>query len=227
MTTLATESWTGTNGAAWPAQWTTTTGCTIQSNEGAQTPSGAYADTTAYITSLSSVTNVDILVEVSMGSFTEDFMGIGTRHGTSFSSGGYIPDVGYSVELYASGSAPTLYVYKDTTQIGSGSTHDTMVVSTLYYVRFRVQGSSTTTVQTRVWKVGNTEPGTWDVSYTDTSSPHTSGYGCSLGVQTGADGLDRTYRWANLLVTDNGTASAASSPKPVPRNRARFRAALW
>ena len=68
MTVLATETWTGSNGAAWPAQWSGTLGSgasrTIQGNRGRLTPipSAWSGDARAYLSGMTATADVDIVV---------------------------------------------------------------------------------------------------------------------------------------------------------------------
>ncbi|MHA7264684.1 PKD domain-containing protein, partial [Arthrobacter sp. TMN-37] len=68
--------------------------------------------------------------------------------------------------------AMTLFAEKavngTTTSLGSASLSPlTFSVADTYNVRVRVSGTAPATVQAKVWKVGTTEPATWQVSRTD------------------------------------------------------------
>lgn len=209
MTTLASESWTGTNGAAWPAQWTTDGGtATIQSNAGQLVCAASTAESALASVSTSTF---EITGTVVLGtSNAAAGISVGTRAGDFFMSSGYTLDI--------SNTAQTVAIY--TADPADTSTQRTSVAFTLttattYSFRFRRSGG---VIYGRVWT--GTEPGTWTVQWTDTlsygaGSPQLSAYG---------GGSTATVTFDNLLVTDGantaalaggGVLTAAGAAKPA------------
>jgi hypothetical protein len=207
MATLATETWTGTTGAAWPAQWTVgwqTTFGTIQANAGRLTTSGAAWDTSnARITSLSA-TNTEVLVTFTLSSVLEHYPGVSVRaSATNLASDANLPASGYTVVFGAAWGDYGLDRSDGTNKARVQTAFITWTANTAYKLRLRAVGSQ---VQARVWLASAAEPSTWGIDYTD---------GSALGAGTvrfnaqqgGATTPVKFITFDDLTVTDGATAA--------------------
>lgn len=78
----------------------------------------------------------------------------------------------------------------------------TQSLSTDYWLLARVTGTSSTLIQAKIWAVGTTEPGSFTTSFTDTTSPITSG---GIGaVVFGGGGTAKSLSIGSVTVTDAG-----------------------
>lgn len=167
MAVLASETWTGSNGAAWPAQWTGTLGSgatrTIQTNRGRLTPinSAWSGDARAYLDGMAATADVDIVVNALAPSPGNIYFAVAARcDGVPVDS--FNPQTGYAVE-FGEGNW-TVKKHKDfaRTDLGSGSYALSSTVAT--WMRFQVQG---TALRFRAWQDGATEPTSWTWTGTD------------------------------------------------------------
>lgn len=164
-----TETWTGTDGAGWPAQWTcaTITGSpstgtnTIQSNRGRMTVGGAaYSFRLARLSNAS--TDVDITYSYACASTSEHYPE------TFWRVGGY-DGFGFPINCYALEIQPNVDAVALVMIDGSASGNPVVTVNSA--------GVNTTAqINVRILHVGNsikvrwwtgTEPGTWQITYTD------------------------------------------------------------
>src|SRR5450756_281683 len=201
------ETWTGTNGAAWPAGWTHYDGpaSTIQSNAGRQgTGASAYTDVWDYQTG---TVDGEVLVQVQVSGTTERYVEVGARstadsrisgncYAAHFSQDGtcviFRFDAGAQVQLVATASG-----------------YLTIAANAWYWIRFRWQGSK---LSASFWPATGGEPGTWSLTTTD-STYSTAGM-VGLFVQTGVTGTALTFNWDNLTYT------TFPSPKSVTKQQA-------
>ena len=196
-TTYATEAWTGTTGAAWPASPNTWTGTqragtggapTIHANTGRISPgSTAYAYYSAYLGSMSAVGDVLVSATFVFNSQAESYYGIGVcADNATNTNNNFYGANGYYFEWYptATAASTTLavskYVASAYTSLGTSTV--TMTTGTVYNVKVQRVG---TTIRGKFWT--GTEPGTWNLSFTDSA------------LSTGRV----------LLITSNGTTAAA------------------
>jgi len=119
--------------------------------------------------------------------------------GTAAAANGYRAILGpgvsqFRVDKIVAGTATVL-----------GTPTKTFIVGAYYWVRFQVTG---TTVRARTWALGETEPGSWDVSVTDSSL--TSGW---VGARAGF--ADEAWECPYFAVGTDGSAAAAESAMPV------------
>jgi len=163
-----TETWTGTTGASWPAAWTIDYGTgSIQANRGRLTGfSGGIGRTRQ--TAMSAITgNFDITVTASAGG-PNTMIGMGD----TWNPFDVYPQNGYVMEFQASASTAGFgWIYlrnggSRTTLANTSSALGTTAGPNGYKVRFQRTGS---TVRMRVWSDGASEPGTWDLSATDST----------------------------------------------------------
>lgn len=207
MATLATETWTGTNGAAWPAQWSFTgadsgTGSTIQSNAGSQNV-GTTGNAIAYMGSLAAFNTFDVTVSFTTPATLTGWAGIGVG-GNNFD---YYPTSGYNFQCVLAASGTTLVINR-TDSIGASTQKATaafaFAASTTYNLRFqKIAGG---VLNAKVWT--GTEPGSWNLTYTD-PSPYTTGLRLLLAIHS--TGTAWTGVWDNLTLTDGATGQTASA----------------
>jgi hypothetical protein len=196
MTIYVNDSFTASDGSAWSASWTaaasdTGASATIQSNQGDQNAGSTASGGKRADRYVNSGTDFEFLgtfaYQQSTGQTEVWIRGDASAGGAD----GYFVSLGRSgsVDLIAGagGTYPTL-----------GSKSFTINTSTQYKLRFRVVG---TTVQFRIWAASGSEPGTWDVSVTD--SAHASGYAYVQHTNTGT--ANTHIRWDDVLITDGVT----------------------
>jgi hypothetical protein len=195
MSTFAADTFTRSNqSGSWGTAsgggtWTTFASSptlSISSNEGHVT--GIATDFAAYLGS-STIADVDIVCRMNCGAYNNDAPGIYARvNGTG---NWYRCMIGFGEIAFDKKVGGTF--------TGSfASATGTFTNSTYYWVRFRLQG---TTLQAKYWQTGNTEPGTWNLTTTDT------GVTSAGNVGVGAF-LNATGDFANF---DSFTASTLST----------------
>lgn len=216
------ENWIGTNGSAWnSSNWNTSAvvspaTATIQSNSGQLvTGSGSFASD-ANVKSIVTATDVNAVVTMTPDGANEEYGSIGVRNDGTWS--GSLPGEGYALEFdFVNGQ----YVL-GSLHFGARTVLGTITGFTpgvAIRARIRVQG---TTLQTKAWLVGNTEPSAWDLSVTDTQ---TAGPGVlTLSAQNGGNPGVRTilfnsFSAAPLMTALTITATPSSSPKLIRSTR--------
>jgi hypothetical protein len=211
VTTLATESWTGTTGAAWPAGWTVggTSGfsSSIQSNAGRlATPATSGAQVYAFMTGMASTaSNTDVLVTFTLSSAA--WLGISL---SATNRSDFYPSDGYVLIVSTQDQALVVAKMLSNAVTYSSSVGKTITAGTQYKARFRrVAG----TLTGRVWAAAGAEPGTWDITYTDAGTqPGAGKVQLALLNQTAA-AINVTVD--DLLVTDNGTPTSTGQTADV------------
>jgi hypothetical protein len=210
---VASETWTGSDGAAWPAGWTdgfspVGGGSTIQGNTGRQTTGSATGysfDSRIARRRTSTAADVVQLVKFRFPAADEVFARVWCRADAEMrGDDGYylvldLPNDEWSV-FVASGFSDTL--------LGS-AVSQTFTTATWYWADFGAVGS---TVRARVWQDGSAVPA-WQVDVTD--STHASGsYG--LGAFPGNAGGEVVEwdDWSDRAAFDTAVSS------PWPRRRA-------
>jgi len=215
MVTLASETWTGTTGAAWPSQWTssvagTAAANTIQSNRGQllSSSSATYAsDTVAYLTSLLSA-NFDITVDVIFPTVNEQYvsiMGRSTSVPVASAVGGTAPSQNaYFANVFPHNGTATVSVSKylagaETSLSGDlqGGSWSANVAKTI-----RFQGIGTA-LKIKVWATGSAEPSTWLWQGTDSSITAAGRIG--FAHVNGWQITSRAVQFDNLVITDGAT----------------------
>lgn len=222
MSTIATETWTGADAAAWPAQWTTRVSNTsvvdIQSNAGRLlAQGGAYSECNASLSGMSATADANLLLTFTLASGGEQYAEMYLRQHGTWSAGGS-PDDCYSAEVGNDGGNQTLSILKHVSGVQSSLVSDQVFNlkgvtwgTSAWWLRFQTIG---TTLRVRVWQDGDPEPTTWDLSTTDSS--HATG---KAGFQlfNGADSAAKTFTVDDLTIS---TSSADT------RNK-RFAAMGW
>lgn len=220
MATLATETWTGTTGAAWPTQWVTgsTQGtATIQTNRGRLLADGnGYRRVNRYL-NIANATTSEIYVEVTIAALTEQYVYVFLR--STIGDNPY--PLGYGVML-----TPNLTTYTMELGYGTGESLQTTApltytVGATYGIRLRVEGY---TFKSRVWNLTGAEPTSWALTSTDPDSSFPTGKAW-LGYMSG-NAANGGTSFDNLTLTDaasavtgtltlsgSGTVAGAGSPK--------------
>ncbi len=187
------ETFTGTNGAT-PAGWTSTGSgsATIQSNAFriVSPATGTYVTERASRTGLA---NGDAVVDVLVSTLTEHYPEIVVR---SSSATAYAN--GYALNLLPADGLIEISELTAGSRAALGSNAAfTFVAGNTYRVRFRWSGTS---LQAKVWLVGDSEPGSWMIDTTDASvtAAGTLHLACTSGGTAGA----RTTTFDTLTVTD-------------------------
>lgn len=196
------ETWTGSNGAAWPADWTTTgsAGVTvdIQSNQGRTRTGavGAYADYCRGLLTDQAVADFDLTVDVVVGAQAEKYPNIGFRTDRAWNASEFSwPANGYGVELGISATAGTSFwaidrVDADTRTSLSGQITYTMTTGDTLHVNIRCAGD---VVQFRLWKNSESKPAAPTYSFNDATHNTRTGHGLAIQGGNSATNIDVSY----------------------------------
>lgn len=209
MTTLATEVWTGTTGAAWPAQWTTSGTTSINANRGAMTTTAATytASVGASLSGMTATRDIDVTVDITFANIDEQYWYLFVR--SSVPTGASTPSDGYAVDFYpGNGTAScgvSVFSAGNETALASNLAGGQWVAGTAKRVRFQAIGN---TIQLKIWDPAGAEPGTWLYSTTNAVQSAATGKVSFVGA-VGAPAAARTAYLDNLTVTD-GAASSSS-----------------
>jgi hypothetical protein len=167
---LFSDGFTGANGAAWGAGWTTSIGsggtATQQGGTGQlaiTNTSGSYSR--SLLSGLAARTNSDTLFSYKFSAATASaYFSVYTR-GSGGWQNEYRPRSGYGLEFSASSSTVSLIRNANGTVTELRTVSGARQVSTAkQWVRLRVSGQ---TVQFRTWVDGQAEPSTWSATLTD------------------------------------------------------------
>lgn len=208
MTVVFSETFTGTNGDSWDSnKWTTgalSSGVVdIQGNGGRMQAAGAnytscraLADGTS---GMSSIGDQRVTGTFQLADASEQYAQIYLRHDGGWGTGP-VADNAYWIEIRPIQFELTLF--KNVS--GSASTLQTQTSradysTDLHHFIFECTG---TTIRAKVWNDSDSEPGSWDVSVTDTS--HSSGI-LGFGQYNGGATTARTVTFDDIEV-DNLTS---------------------
>ncbi len=205
MAVLATETWTGATGAAWPAAWTVQGGATgtsvatIQANRGRLTGTASYVANAWMGRATAAAGDFDELVTFTSATAAPVHVGM-----SGGSSGGNAPSNGYYARLVLNGTNVGDCILQRTSsgsdsQIGYAWA-DVAKSATGWTVRLKRTGA---TLQVRVWSAGAAEPSTWQLTVTD-ATPITTALRPFLALDNNAGSVD----FDDLIVTDGATAAA-------------------
>jgi hypothetical protein len=207
---VATETWTGSNGAAWPGQWTTQLGTAavadIQTNEGRLlTSTAAYsAGANALLSGMTAIADSEAYAEILFQNpLTEQYGKVAVRvSGLPAAATTDYPPNGYFAEIYpnASGSWNVQRVV-GSTKTSLATAAYTTTAGTAVAVRLRVVGS---VVSFRIWNVGSSEPGTWTYTGTD-GTPYSTAGKVFMSAQNGGSTGAKAVIFDNLSVDDTTT----------------------
>lgn len=211
MATLATETFPGTAGAAWPTKWTTgaaSGGAVTQDGAGygalTSTASAYGYGDFAYLTAVNT-RDQDITFDALFPVMAEQYLVVELRASTPTTSGA--PSNCYYMQIRADGGAgATLDVGKI---VGGTQTHFVAftigpAVTAGTAIRFRFQAIGNT-IGVKWWTPGAAEPATWNYTTTDTALSAATGT-VALQMVAGAAATARTGKVATITVTD-GTAT--------------------
>jgi hypothetical protein len=203
LTTLASDTWTGTDADPWGATWTTGStpaggSALIQGNAGRLTTgsAGGYAgaDRVARRVDITAPVDACVLFRFRWPDGDECFPRFYVRSTNTAldTQGGYYVSLNRPSGNWSIGKSSA---YTSTT-LGTTVTY-TFTSGAWYWVRFGVVGDA---VKARVWADGASEPTTWDREVTDTT--HTvAGSGCGFTVGGGALG-QREFDVDDLTLDD-------------------------
>jgi hypothetical protein len=211
VTTLATETWTGTNGTAWPAQWTPTAGtgaATIQANAGQLTYGGTAFSLAAveYLSGMTASRDFDITVDVTFSAPTqEQYFYFGFRCGNVAAAA----PPGYFVQFFPHNGTNTMGFNKwdasgNEVSISGDLAAGTWTAGTARRVRIQAIGNN---LAVKVWAPGGSEPGTWLWTGTDTTYAAQTGR-VLLYTFNGAGTAAKNVQLDNLTVTDGASSSS-------------------
>lgn len=213
MATLATESWTGSNGAAWPAQWTTNVpagaAVDIQNNKGRiQSPATAYTrGARAFLSGMQQFANVEVLVDVSFNNpKIEQYPVIGIRCSGGVWPGGNdanMPKDGYLLELYPNSNSWEVKSGFSTNSI-SGTQIFAFTAGVTYRIRYSAVGSQ---VAVKIWDATQAEPAQYNWTATSVAESHRGGV--ILLSSSGASSTAAVMTLDNLVVTDMNVQTRA------------------
>lgn len=212
---LAREGWAGSNGAAWPSQWITTTNnsgaATIQNNSGQLgfgTATGYNFGASAYLSPNLWVTDADVTATVTFQQIQEEYLYLALRSDGTRSAG-------YSLELQPGNGTSSLAICKHSsgataTQLGAGWVNGGQWTANVpRKVRFKVSGS---TLSVKVWDASAAEPAAWTYSVTDTTY---TGPGTFMAfVNTGNTTSGGTVQLDGLTITDTTVSVLYSETFP-------------
>jgi hypothetical protein len=219
-TVLATETWTGTNGTTWPAQWGLWNGThTIQSNAGQQVAASA-ATAEAYITAGPPTTNWDITVSLKANNLL-GWAGISV----GISDSDYFVYPGYTMKIRFTQSTGNIALSTMTAagvETERATATETPIANTNYIVRF--QRLNTGVISGKMWQASIAEPAAWDFQWTDTSNfgpgrLQLSAYGASGATTMTWDDLtfkDSPFTTYSSAVAAAGVGSASLSGITAP-----------
>jgi hypothetical protein len=214
-----TETFTGTNGAGWGANWDSTafTAVTpdIQSNAGRMRSGAAtYTFSRAYLTAMPSTTDTDVVLSFTFSSQIESYLYVGVNaDNTGLSGDTFFPSNGYGVEIACATTAASGFTAIFKHRSGGGATETdtsaetsnltkTITAGTQYKIRVQRVGP---TVRHRIWAAAGSEPTTWDQTYTDSGTLLTGGR-LLLTTSNGSPATQST------VTVDDLTVSAATTP---------------
>jgi hypothetical protein len=197
--------------AATSAAWGTSTGGSVWTNRQGASASLSTNGTVGQIVSsagtrthislgATTYTAQEIVCKITPASTSDDFGVDGRATGDASISGvsgyrfNYVPGTGLVCFRLIGGAG---------TQIGSTVTK-TVAAATAYWFRFRLTGAQPAIlVQGRMWADGSTEPGTWDISATDTTT--------NTALNAGAPGVTGVASSATAIQYAAFTAGDTSS----------------
>jgi hypothetical protein len=206
MTTLGTETWTGTTGAAWASQWingSTQGTATIQANAGRLLADGnGYRRVNRFL-NVAAVGKSEVYVEVTLSALTEHYSWVFLRANSA--SGDQAYPLGYGVVFGPGDNTYTMELGYGTGESLATTAPITYVAANRYGVRLRADGTS---FMSRVWNLTGTEPTSWALTNTDTDNTFTTGR-VELGYMSGSAANPGTT-FDNLTLTDAAVTAAPS-----------------
>ncbi len=198
MASIFSETWTGSNGAGWPAQWTKSGSMTtdIQSNVG-RVVSGTSSGAATAMRNTTALTATDYtgLVKVKVTNTTASgwyyfihFRGSSTLTGTPVSLASsyelrllwYAPNSSIGVNFYEINGAGS-----KTYRNGADHLNGTISAGDWVWLRWEVSGNPTSLLRYRLWKDGASEPGSWTNDWSASVVANNQGAYVALIAQNG------------------------------------------
>lgn len=207
MTTVI-ETWTGSNGAAWPSPWVTSGGAgsvqDIQGNQGRLVaPTTTYTGVRAFY-GLAGRLDITLTIDVANPK-TENYVLFAYRGDDWASSASSNLNNGYNVELAYNSN--TVELYRTTANVRTSLAAPAKTYTAGQPIRLRVQVFDTTH-RVRIWNSNVGEPGTWDIDVQDATWSYGQwGLANASGVTVGPmlfDDLAGVVDEAPLLVQQVG-----------------------
>lgn len=203
-----TETWTGTNGAAWPSPWGSFLGGTgnaqdIQSNRGRQVTSSVVAGYFGTRAIYGSATDLDISVTVQFDKTGDSWGQINFRSDGAWNANSAVVSNGYMFYIDVASQALVLQRVVSNTQTTIAQTSFTLSINTEYRIRLVAKGSR---LLGKIWAASDGEPSEWTVDAWDTT--YTSSGEWSLAASSG-NTTSVTYLWDDLVWDDTPQTPAA------------------
>lgn len=198
-TLLASETWTGSNGAAWPAGWTTSgTGtATIQTNRGRlATTAAAWDALRAYRSTMAAVADSDTVILFTPPASGTWWVTLGARTdgATQLTGNGGLGRNGIYAQFGSNGG---LGMFRNVADVSTTVAQATPgIVATTYRLRLRLVGGG---YQARLSDAASAEPAAWTIDHTDTA-PYTTAGRVFLSVAAGGEGVARSVDFDDLTV---------------------------
>lgn len=231
MAVIFSDTWTGTNGDAWNAQWTKSGSQTtdIQSNEGRVVTGSSANDSTAMrCTDPLSAIDYTGVVKLKFTTITDGefyyfihFRGSSTFAGTPVCLANsyelrviwYNPGTSIGVNFYEiSGTGTKTY------RNGADHLASTIAAGDSVWFKWEVGGAPTNRLRYRIWKDGDSEPGTWTNDWSGSVVADNRGSYMALIVQNGSTTTSEDLTFDGLSLDDGST------PHPIPPpNLSRWR----
>lgn len=215
MTTVFSETWTGSNGAAWNStRWPTIEynggdgSTSIQGNQGRVVGPGgsgsAWSETTCTVQNVVP-DDFELLVDIEIQNVTDWHYPIIHYRG----SGG--DSFRFSVSVTGAFSEPVVERIDDytATTVASG-TQFTLATNDVMHVRIKATGSAH---KVRWWLNGASEPTSWNYEFTDAN--YSTQNGMWIGVLTSSDEVGVAVDFDSMTVTDN---TVVASPSTISRS---------
>lgn len=202
MTVLTSETWTGSDGAAWPAQWDTSNNSassttTIQGNRGRCTTSGVGSFNgfcLVRLTPTPAFTDFDATIDLTLTDVNESFPVIRWRD--DFAS----PQNGWQIQLLTASNILRFGKIRAGNSAAGYPLTATPTFALNDTWRFRIRCSGGT-VQAKYWKPASaSEPGPWDFSVADPEFANNKNF--ALQFTEGSAAAARTCEWDNLTISD-------------------------
>ena len=226
MATIFSDTWTGSNGDAWNAQWTKTGTLTadIQSNAGRiATGTSAYGSTGFETASALSSVNYTAVFKLKIVNTTDGgwfvfchFRGSSGLTNTplalpssyEFRLLWYNPNSSIGVNFYEIDSGGN-----KTYRNGADHLGGTISAGDWIWFKFEVGGNPTSTLRYRIWKDGSSEPGTWTNDWASSVVANNQGDRFALIVQNGNDTTSEDVAFDDLTIDDGSVPSGQPSVK--------------
>jgi PKD repeat protein len=186
-------------GGNWSTWGSPGTALSVNGGRGNVTHSNAASSGIAYLNAVST-SDLDLWLKLSLDKVTNGggsyLTVVGRSRGTS-------DEYRAKISVSASGAVGLQLVRSSggETVLGSANPGLTYVPGDQLQVRFRVTGLSPTTLSAKIWKVGTTEPGTWQVTAQDSTAAlqGPGGIGLSTYLSSSATNLPVAVRYDDLL----------------------------